>query len=38
MMKQIIYRMAVLGMAFCTTACFDAEDEYFRTLEPISFN
>lgn len=38
MMKQIIYRMAVLGMAFCTTACFDAEDENFRTLEPISFN
>lgn len=38
MMKQIIYRMAILGMAFCTTACFDAEDENFRTLEPISFN
>lgn len=37
-MKQIIYRMAVLGMAFCSTACFDAEDENFRTLEPISFN
>ena len=38
MMKQIIYRTVLLGMAFCTTACFDAEDENFRTLEPISFN
>ena len=37
-MKQTIYRTVLLGMAFCTTACFDAEDENFRTLEPISFN
>lgn len=37
-MKQIIYRMTVLGLALCSAACFDAEDENFRTLESITFN
>lgn len=37
-MKKIIYAATILCCAILFGSCFDAEDENFRSLEPITFN